>query len=161
MARHFVLAAYGFPFILALIVISGMSKTSTTKWMATAFETLTTKYPAYRNRWISDDKWIDIIRTNYFTPPSKEKEKELKFSRENMVRAIGSRWDNTIEDFTPTNKNGIFRHSYMVSCYDEEGTKLKKGGKLHISMPPNQGETILQNQELPRFLKTKMRWTIT
>ena len=69
----------------------------------TAFETLTMKYPEYRNRWISDDKWIDIIRTNYFTPPSKEKEEELKFNRNNMVRVIGSHWQHTIEDFTQTN----------------------------------------------------------
>ena len=74
MARHFVLAAYEFPFILALIVVSGMSKTSTTKWMAAAFETLATKYPEHRDQWISEDKWVDIIHTNYFTPPSKEKE---------------------------------------------------------------------------------------
>ena len=100
-----------------------MSKTSTAKWMATAFEMLTTKYPEYCNRWISDDKWIDIIQTYYFTPPSKEKEEKLKFNRKNMVRAIGSQWQHTIDDFTPTNQNSIFRHSYMVSCNDEVGTK--------------------------------------
>ena len=71
--------------------------------MAMAFETLTTKYPEYCNRWILDDKWIDIIRTNCFTPPSKEKGEELKFNRNNMVRAIGSQWQHTIEDSTPTN----------------------------------------------------------
>jgi hypothetical protein len=117
MARHFALAAHGFPFILALIVISGMSKTSTTKWMANAaFETLATEHPVCRNRWIPDDKWIDVINTNYFTPPSKEKEEELKFSRENMVRAVGSRWQNTMEDFTLTNQNGTFWQSCMVPC---------------------------------------------
>ena len=33
-------------------------------------------------------QWIDIIGTNYFIPPSKEKEEKLKFSRNNMsIRA--------------------------------------------------------------------------
>jgi hypothetical protein len=60
----------------------------------TAFETLATKHPECRDRWILDDKWVDVIRTNYFTPPSKEKEEELKFGRKNMVRAIGSQWQH-------------------------------------------------------------------
>jgi hypothetical protein len=160
MARHFVLTAYVFPFILALIVISGMSKTSKTKWMVTAFEKLTMKYPEYRDRWISDDKWVDIIRTNYFTPPSKEKEEELKFSRNNMVRAIGSQWQHTIEDFTPTNQNGIFRHSYMVPCNDEEGTKSKRRRATYF-YATKVGRDYPTNQELQKFLKTKMRWTIS
>jgi hypothetical protein len=67
-----------------------------TEWMATAFQTLTTNYPEYRNRWISDDKWMEIIRNNYIDDPSKEKEEELKFSRANMIRAIGARWKTTI-----------------------------------------------------------------
>jgi hypothetical protein len=62
-----------------------------TEWMATAYETLTRKYPGYRDRWISDDKWLEIIRNNYIDNPSKEKEEELKFSSGNMVRAIGSK----------------------------------------------------------------------
>jgi hypothetical protein len=62
-----------------------------TEWMATAYETLTRKYPGYRDRWISDDKWLEIIRNNYIDNPSKEKEEELKFSRGNMGRAIGSK----------------------------------------------------------------------
>jgi hypothetical protein len=125
-ARHFAVAACEFPFILALIVVSGMSNTSTTKWMATAFETLAKKHPEHRDRWISDDKWVDIIRINYIAPPSKEKEEELKFSRKNMVRAIGSQWQHTIDDFTTTNQNGMFRHSYMVSCNDDNTTKSKR-----------------------------------
>jgi hypothetical protein len=125
-ARHFALAACEFPFVLALIVVSGMSKTSTTKWMATAFETLSKKHPEHRDPWISDDKWVDVIRANYFAPPSKEKEEELKFSRKNMVRAIGSQWQHTTDDFTATNQNGMFRHGYMVSCNDDNTTKSKR-----------------------------------
>jgi hypothetical protein len=68
-----------------------------TEWMATAYETLTRKYPGYRNRWISDDKWLEIIRNNYIDNPSKEKEEELKFSRGNMVRAIGSKGKSAVQ----------------------------------------------------------------
>jgi sarcosine oxidase delta subunit len=60
--------------------------------MATAFLPLTTNYPEYRNRWISDDKWMEIIRNNDIDDPSKEKEEELVFSRANMIRAIAARW---------------------------------------------------------------------
>jgi hypothetical protein len=74
--------------------------------MATAFQTLTTNYPESRNRWISDDKWMEIIQNNYIDDPSNEKEEELKFSRANMIRAIGARWKTTIEDFTQTNQVG-------------------------------------------------------
>jgi hypothetical protein len=109
MARHFVLAACEFPFILALIVISRMSKTSKTKWMmAAAFETLAAKHPEHRD-WILDDKWIDVIRNNCFAPPSKKKEEELKFSRKNTVRApVGSQWLHNTEDFTPKNQKACF-----------------------------------------------------
>ena len=31
------------------------------------------------------------------------------------------------------------------------------GGKLRVSLPPNQGETVLQSQELLRSSKTGMR----
>ena len=63
-----------------------------TKWMATAYEQLTSTYPEYRNPWISDEKWIEIIRNNYIENASKEREVELQFNRANMVEAIGSRW---------------------------------------------------------------------
>jgi hypothetical protein len=82
------------------------------EFIATAFQTLTTNYPEYCNRWISDDKWMEIIQNNCIDDPSKEKEEELKFSRANMIRAIGARWKTTIEDFTQTNQ---FRHRYFVS----------------------------------------------
>jgi hypothetical protein len=88
MARYFALAALLIQFVSALNVNSSMSRTSKTK----AFETLTTRFPQYRNRWISDDKWLEIIRNNYFAAPSKEKEKELCFNRRNMVKAVGSQW---------------------------------------------------------------------
>jgi hypothetical protein len=52
---------------------------------------------------ISDDKWIDVICTNYFAPSSKEKEEELKHGRKNMVRAVGSQWQHITKDFTLTN----------------------------------------------------------
>jgi hypothetical protein len=91
MARHFVLAALLIPFTLELNVNFSMSKTSATKWMAAAFETLATKHSEHRNQWILDDNWIEIIRNNCITEPSKEKEKELKFNRRNMVKAICSR----------------------------------------------------------------------
>ncbi len=52
-----------------------------TEWMATAFQTLTTNYPEYHNRWISDEKWMKIIQNNYIDDPSKEKEEDLKFNR--------------------------------------------------------------------------------
>jgi hypothetical protein len=85
--------------ILCILVETSLLSMST-DWMATAYEKLTSTYPEYRNRWISDEKWIEIIRNNYIVNPSKEKEVELKFNRGNMVRAIGSRWKTTIEDFT-------------------------------------------------------------
>jgi hypothetical protein len=71
--------------------------------MATAYKTLTSNYSKYRNQWISDDKWMEIIRNNYIDNPSKEKEEKLKLNRGNMVRAIGSRWKTDIQEFTPIN----------------------------------------------------------
>jgi hypothetical protein len=93
-----------------------------TEWMATAFQTLTTNYPEYRNRWISYDKWMEIIQNNYIDDPSKEKEEELNFSRANMIRAIDGKWKTTIEDFTQTNQSGIFGHGYFVS-FEVENNK--------------------------------------
>jgi hypothetical protein len=90
MTRHFASAALLIPFVLELNATFSASKTSATKWMATAFETLATKHPEHRNRWISDDNWIEIIRNNCVAEPSKEKEKELKFNRRSMVKAVGS-----------------------------------------------------------------------
>ena len=43
-----------------------------------------------------------------------------------MVRAVGSHWQHTIDDFTPTNQNGVFRHSYFVLCNDDEENKSKR-----------------------------------
>jgi hypothetical protein len=94
--------------------------------MVMAFQTLTANYPEYRNRWNSDDKWMEIIRNNYIDDPSKEKEEELKFTRENMIRAIGARWKTTIQDFTQTNQSGIFRHQYSLSFVVEND----KGGMV-------------------------------
>jgi hypothetical protein len=113
--------------ILRSLVEISILKMST-EWMATAFEMLTSNYSAYRNRWISDDKWIEIIRNNYIDNPSKEKEEELKFNRKNLVRAIGSRWKTTIQDFTPTNQRGIFRHQYSVTTQvkNDEGAMVSK-----------------------------------
>jgi hypothetical protein len=100
--------------------------------MATAFQTLTTNYPEHCNRWISDDKWMEIIRNNYIDDPSKEKEEDLKFSRANMIRAIGARWKTTIEDFTQTNQSGIFRHRYFVS-FEVENDKGGNDSKMKTS----------------------------
>ena len=86
---------------MALIVVSGMSKTSTTKWMATAFETLAKKYPECRDRWILDDKWVEIIRSNRVDESSKEK--ELKFDRQGTVNPVASRRKPATDDFTTTN----------------------------------------------------------
>ena len=36
----------------------------------TAFKTLSKKYLEYRNWWIKNDKWIDIIHTKYCSTPS-------------------------------------------------------------------------------------------
>jgi hypothetical protein len=49
-------------------------------------------YSEYPNRWISDTKKMEMIQNNFIENPSKEKEDELKFSKGNMVGAIGSRW---------------------------------------------------------------------
>ena len=99
-----------------------------TEWMATAYKTLTSNYSEYRNRWILDDKWMEIIRNNYIENPSKEKEEELKFNKGNMVRAIGSRWKTEIQDFTPSNQSGIFRHQYSVTfeVENDEGEMISK-----------------------------------
>jgi hypothetical protein len=73
---------------------------------------------------------MEIIRNNYIDDPSKEKEEELKFSRANMIRAIGDRWKTTIEDFThTTNQSGIFCHQHFVSFEvenDKEGMVAKR-----------------------------------
>ena len=34
--------------------------------------------PKYCNQWISDEEWIDIIHTNFFTPLSKEGRRRVK-----------------------------------------------------------------------------------
>jgi hypothetical protein len=48
-----------------------------------------------------------------------------------MVRAIGSTWKTEIQDFTPTNQSGIFRHWYSVTFEVENdgGDGIKKKGK--------------------------------
>jgi hypothetical protein len=90
---------------------------------STTYKMLASNYSEYGNRWILDDKWIEIIRSSYIDNPSKEKGDELKVNRGNMVRAIGYRWNKTeIQDFTPTYQSGIFRHCYSVTYevkYDE------------------------------------------
>ena len=88
---------------------------------------------------------------------------ELKFNRGNMVRAIGSRWKTTIEDFTETNDTGIFRHQYYVTfkVENDEGEIVQKEDEPRTFMPPNQGKTFRTNQDLPRFSKMKMRWMTT
>jgi hypothetical protein len=48
----------------------------------------------------------------------------------------------------------------MPRVENDEGEILvyQKEDKGRICMLPNQGKTILENQELTRFSKTKMRW---
>ena len=79
---------------------------------------------------------MEVIRNNYIDNPSKEKEEELHFSRQNMIRAIGARWKTTIEDFTQTNQSGIFRHRYAVSFVVENdkgwGGSKKKTSDLFV-----------------------------
>ena len=104
-----------------------------TQWMAMAYKSLTSKYSEYRNRWISDDKWMEIIRNNYIDNPSKEKEAGIKFNRRNLVKAIGSRWGTTIDDFTETNQKGIFRHRYFVSCQVEDDEGKTKSSKIRVT----------------------------
>jgi hypothetical protein len=132
--------------------------------MAVAFETLATKHPEHRNRWISDDKWIDVIHTNNFALPSKEREEELKLGRKNMVKAVGGCFSAVAarhRRFHADKQRWRVLAHLRVPCHDR-GWRNQKGGKPSSSMPPNQGETAPQNQELPRFLKMKMkmRWTI-
>jgi hypothetical protein len=45
-----------------------------------------------------------------------------------LVRAIGSRWKTTIQDFTPTNQSDIFRHQYSVTfeVKKDEGGMVSK-----------------------------------
>jgi hypothetical protein len=129
MARHFASAALLIELILAVIRISRMSKTPKTKWMAAAFKMLPMKHPEHCNQWILDDKWIDIILTNCFTSPSKEKEKELKSDWQNMVKAVSSQWKHTKEDFTRTNQRGTFWHIHCVNSTtvnDKGDTERKK-----------------------------------
>jgi hypothetical protein len=108
-AKHFALTA---PLIQLSLgpereapnVSSSTSRTSATKWMTAAFETPTTDFSERCNRWILDDKWVEIIRSNRVDEPSKEK--ELKFDRRRMVNAVASRWKHATDDFTTT-KNAV------------------------------------------------------
>ena len=135
------------------------------KWMAAAFETLATKHPEHRDRWISDDKWVPVIRADCFAPPSKEREEELKVGRKNMVRAVGSqrgRRQHTIsaEASLQQTKMACSGTAAWSLAMMRRGPN-QKGGELPVSMPPKQGETILQSQDTPKISKTKMRWTIS
>jgi hypothetical protein len=123
--RHFARAALLIQFIRAPNVNSSMSRTSKTKWMAAAFETLTTKFPQCRTRWISDDKWFEIIRNNCFAETSKEKEKELCFDRGNMVKAGSSQWSHSTEDFTTANQCGCCVQNTTVNDRGENVTKRR------------------------------------
>jgi hypothetical protein len=83
---------------------------------------------------------MEIIRNNYIDDPSKEKAEVLTFTRENMIRAIGARWKTTIQDFTQTNQNGIFRHRYSVSFVVENDkgemvAKRRQVTYLHATIP--------------------------
>jgi hypothetical protein len=97
-----------------------------------------------------------------FCSTIKEKEEELK-------NLTGKTWCELLVLGGKTPQK-ISRWQTKMACFGTAAWSLvmmrrainyKKGGEPHISMPPNQGETVLQNQELPRFLKAKMRWTIT
>jgi hypothetical protein len=98
--------------------------------MATAFETLTTKF----------EKWSEIIRNNFYTEPSKEKEKELCFDRRNMLKAVSSQWSHSMEDFTTANQCGMFRHSCCVqnATVNDRGenvTKRRAAICFHATIP--------------------------
>ena len=135
-----------------------------TDWTATAYEKLTSTYPEYRNRWISDEKWIEIIRNNYIVNPSKEKEVELKFNRGNMVRAIGSRWKTTIEDFTETNDSGIYRHHYTVTfkVENDEGEMVSKRRRATYFYATKPGEDLPDKPRSAEVFKDEdARWMTT
>jgi hypothetical protein len=91
--------------------------------------------------------WKSFKRNTLMTHQRK-KEEGLKFTRANMIRAIRARCKTTIQDFTPTNPNGIFRHWYSFSFVVEndkgDGNKKKKMTYLYATKP---------GQDYPRKLR--------
>jgi hypothetical protein len=68
MGKHFRLTVLR---ILCILVQNALSSMSTEWRMATAYQTLMTKYPEYySNRGTLDDKWIEIIQNNNIDNPS-------------------------------------------------------------------------------------------
>jgi hypothetical protein len=55
-----------------------------------------------------------------------------------VFRAIGSRWKNTLQDFTPTNQSGIFRHEYSVTFEVENDWGGGCINRRQVSIKPGQ-----------------------
>jgi hypothetical protein len=64
-------------------------------------------------------------------------------NRENMVRAIGSWWKNTIQDFIATNKSGVFHHCIpsLLKYIMSRCRLYQKEDKSPLSMLPSQGKS--------------------
>ena len=83
-------------------------------WIADAFEE-TSQEGRYRNRWLTDQKWSELVHSHYFGKSTgnvnaqeiKEAAEKMKFSRPNLIRSIGKKWGSTLDDFTETNQTGI------------------------------------------------------
>ena len=100
---------------------------------------------------------MEIIRNNYIDDPSKEKEEELKFTRANMIRAIGARWKTTIQDFTQTNQSGIFRHRYFVSFVVEsdKGEMVAKRRQVTYLYATKPGQDYPRKPRVDKVFKGK------
>jgi hypothetical protein len=56
----------------------------------------------------------------------KEKKKQLKLNRRNVVKAVTSQWRHSVEAFTTTNQTSGFRHGCFVDTVNDQGDAVTK-----------------------------------
>ncbi len=118
-------------------------------WIADAFHK-TSQENRYQGRWLTDQKWSELVHSHYFGRGTstqhvleiKESAEKMKFNRSNLIRSIGKKWVETLDDFTETNRTGIFRHIVQSAVCPNTGTRRRvtffhvtKPGKV-IKKPP-------------------------
>jgi hypothetical protein len=81
-----------------------------------------------------------------------------------MVQAIGSRWKTEIQDFTPTNQSGIFRHRYSVTfeVENDEGEMISKRRQVTYlyATIPGQGRIFIEARAILSSMASGVQgWT--
>jgi len=108
-----------------------------THLLVSGFEA-TTLIPRYRNLWLCDAKWFDLMRYHV------RKLKDIEgLTLSVFIRAINRHYKNTMDIFTAENTTGVFHMSFNMRCPIQETRR-----RVHFYYVAKKGTTVNRPTEV-------------